>query len=236
MPLGRPRAETGGETVEELSGQRDFRQKNQRLAALSQGFRDGLEIDLGLARAGDAFEQRRRERALRDAGDQVVRGGPLIRVERRGAEFRIERGRDPPRLERDPDQRSILDQSVDHGCRTSGALRQRRFRDWPFGPRERGQNPGASVCRSGRRLAARHDAEFRRRRLDDFAYPDRHAQHHSAGAKGPAGCPVDEVAERLLERGPVPDAGDRFEIVARARPDRPDDPGRMAGPERHAHT
>ena len=67
MPLGRPRAEARREAVEELGGQRDLRQEHQRLAPLPQGFGDRLEIDLGLARAGHAFEQGRRERARGDA-------------------------------------------------------------------------------------------------------------------------------------------------------------------------
>ena len=36
MPFGRPRAETGGEPVEKLRGQRDLRQQHQRLAPLPQ--------------------------------------------------------------------------------------------------------------------------------------------------------------------------------------------------------
>ena len=57
MPFGRPHAEARGEAVEKLRGQRDLRQQDERLALLPQGFRDRLEIDLGLARSGDAFEQ-----------------------------------------------------------------------------------------------------------------------------------------------------------------------------------
>ena len=34
MPLSRPRPEAGGEAVEELRGQRDFRQQHKGLAAL----------------------------------------------------------------------------------------------------------------------------------------------------------------------------------------------------------
>ena len=67
MPFGRPRAETGGEAVEKLRGQRDLRQEHERLALLPQSFGDRLEIDLGLARSGHALEQGRRERALGDA-------------------------------------------------------------------------------------------------------------------------------------------------------------------------
>ena len=57
MPFGRPRAEARGETVEKLRRERDFRHQDQGLAAFAQRRGDSLEIDFGLARAGDAFEQ-----------------------------------------------------------------------------------------------------------------------------------------------------------------------------------
>ena len=91
MPFGRPRAETGGEAVEKLAGQRDLRQEHQRLALLPQGFGDRLEIDLGLARSGHALEQGRREGALRHALLKIVGGDALVRVEARWPEIRLER-------------------------------------------------------------------------------------------------------------------------------------------------
>ena len=42
-------------------GERDLRQHDQRLLPALQRARDRLEVDLGLARAGDAVEQRDRE-------------------------------------------------------------------------------------------------------------------------------------------------------------------------------
>ena len=49
-----------GEAIEELRGERDFRHQDQRLLAAPDRFGDGLEIDFGLAGAGDAVDQRRR--------------------------------------------------------------------------------------------------------------------------------------------------------------------------------
>ena len=77
-----------GEAVEELRGQRDFRQEHERLPILPQRLGDRLEIDFGLARAGHAFEQSRREGAGGDAGDEIVGGRLLVRVEKRRAEVR----------------------------------------------------------------------------------------------------------------------------------------------------
>ena len=57
MPFGGPRAEALLAAGDELTGQRDLGHQHQRLLALPKGLRDRLEIDLGLARAGDTVEQ-----------------------------------------------------------------------------------------------------------------------------------------------------------------------------------
>ena len=100
MPFGGPRAETRSEAVEELRGERNLRQEHERLALLPQSFGDRLEIDLGLARAGHALEQGRRERAPGDEADEIIGRGALIGVEAGRAEIRIERRRGSLRRER----------------------------------------------------------------------------------------------------------------------------------------
>ena len=60
MPFRRADAEAGGESVEELRRQRDFRHQDQALPAAADRIGHRLEIDLGLARAGDAVEERDR--------------------------------------------------------------------------------------------------------------------------------------------------------------------------------
>ena len=67
MPFQRARAEAGGEAVEKLPGQRDLRHQDQDLLAALQHFGDRLEIDFGLARSGDAVEQRHLKPAGRRA-------------------------------------------------------------------------------------------------------------------------------------------------------------------------
>src|ERR1051326_5922721 len=64
-----PRREDGRE--------RDLRDEEQRLPAVSHDFPHDLDIDLGLAAAGHAFEEERLERAERRA--HGVDGGPLLR-------------------------------------------------------------------------------------------------------------------------------------------------------------
>ena len=74
MPFDRRAAEARLEAVHELAGERDLRQHDQRLPALLQRARHGLEIDLGLAGAGDAVEQRDGEARRIDGGAQRVHG------------------------------------------------------------------------------------------------------------------------------------------------------------------
>ena len=57
VPSHRRAAEASLEALQERLGQRDFRQEHERLLPLPEAFRDRLEIDLGLARAGDFVEQ-----------------------------------------------------------------------------------------------------------------------------------------------------------------------------------
>ena len=113
MPFSRSCAETGGEAVEKLRGKRDLRQEHERLALLSQGFGDRLEIDLGLARTGHALEQDGRERAVSDEADEIVGRGALVGVEARWMEIRIERRRAAFRRERDRLKRALGDEAVD---------------------------------------------------------------------------------------------------------------------------
>ena len=78
MPFQRPHAETPREAVEELAGQRDLRHQDQRLLAAADRFGDRLEIDFGLARAGDAVEQRDMKAAIgRQRAHRIHRGALL---------------------------------------------------------------------------------------------------------------------------------------------------------------
>ena len=127
VPFGRSCAETRGEAVEKLRGQRNLRQQHQRLALLPKRFGDRLEINLGLARSGHALEQGGRERAVGDEPDQIVGRGALIGVEADGAEIRIERGHPRLRRERDRLERAVGDKTVDDAGRAGGARGERGF-------------------------------------------------------------------------------------------------------------
>ena len=109
MPLARARAEAGGETVEELGGQRDLGQQHERLPPLPQRLGDRLEIDLRLARAGDALEQGGGEGAGGDAGGEIVGRGLLVGVEDRRPMIGVEVGCDRLRRQFDEGERAVLE-------------------------------------------------------------------------------------------------------------------------------
>ena len=124
VPLDRRAAEAAREAVHELAGQRDLRQHDQRLAALLQRAGDGLEVDLRLARAGDAIEQRDGEGRRFDRSAHGVRGRRLVI-----AELDLGMGRVGTRIaplgDRDLHQRAGRDQAVDHAGRAAGLGRER---------------------------------------------------------------------------------------------------------------
>ena len=127
MPLDGWRTEPPLEPPEELAGQRDLRQHDQRLSATRERPRDGLEVDLGLAGAGDAVEQGYRERGAVDRCPQMLDRGCLgVRELRHGV------GRIGPRqaFRRNGDfgEKPGLDQAVDHAGRAVGLVREHGFR------------------------------------------------------------------------------------------------------------
>jgi hypothetical protein len=84
-------AEAGAEARQHLRRQADLRHQHQRLAATRQAVGDRLEVDLGLAAAGDAIQQQRREAVPgRGSLDRIDRGLLLgigherVRAGRRG--------------------------------------------------------------------------------------------------------------------------------------------------------
>ena len=113
MPLHRAAAETRGEAVEKLAGQRDFGQQDQHLFAPRQRRRDGLEINFRLARAGHAVEQAHREAASPHRRDELASGLGLLRREVGRGMIRI-RDRRARRRHLDAHKRARLGQPLDH--------------------------------------------------------------------------------------------------------------------------
>ena len=127
MPFRRAGAEARGEAVEELRGERDLRHQDQALPAGADRVGHRLEINFGLARAGDAVEQRHGVTALGYGRFERRGGGALL-----GAKFRLHEigiglfgdrlGRQRNRL-----QRAFIDQAVDHAGADAGLARGLAF-------------------------------------------------------------------------------------------------------------
>ena len=73
-------AEAGAEAGQGLRRQSDLRHQHQRLLAAGEAVGDRVQVDLGLAAAGDAVEQQRGEAGM--AAERIDRG-LLFRIEHR---------------------------------------------------------------------------------------------------------------------------------------------------------
>ena len=126
MPLDRLAAEAALEPVHELACERDFRQHDHDLPALFECARDGLEIDFGLARTGDAVEQRYREVPAVDRRPQRLDRDPLMLAELRDRMRWIGPAKRALRYLH-LDEQSGLHQPIDHAGRNIGRECHRRF-------------------------------------------------------------------------------------------------------------
>ena len=179
MPLGRLGAEALGEAVEELRGERDFRHQDQRLPLVPDVFRDALEIDFGLAGAGDTVEQRDGVAALVDRGAQRVGGGQLQQREIGFLKIRVRRPRHRFGRQHDRLQRAFVDQPVDHAGADAGFLRGLAFRARePIG--EQRQHARARRRHALRRGPRQPHADALAAGAEMFPHAQRHAQHHAA--------------------------------------------------------
>ena len=180
MPFGGLGAEALLAAGDEMAGEGDLGHQHQRLLALGERCGDRLEIDLGLAGAGDAVEQRHGE-AVVHIGEKLACRFCLLRREPRPRRGEVELWRRPGG-KLFGDQRAGIDQAVDHAGADAGGFGERRLR------------PGHAVARNlehagaGRRHA-RWGAAFeephaiaRRRRREGAACAHHHAQHHARRA------------------------------------------------------
>ncbi len=179
VPFDRRAAEAALEAAHELIGERDLRQHDQRLLPALERARHRLEINLRLARAGDAVEQRHGEIRAIDRRLQRVHGARLL-----GAKFgfvvrRIGRGE---ALFRDChlDEVARRDEPVDDAGRALRLRRERRLgADGVVGSGfERALTCRRHARRQGCALHQRH-AEARLYRLEGCARAHHHAHHHA---------------------------------------------------------
>ncbi|MHC2531548.1 hypothetical protein ACVJMY_001117 [Bradyrhizobium diazoefficiens] len=199
--------------------------------------RDRLEIDLGLARAGDAVEQRDVEGAVgRERAHRIDRGA-LERCEIRPAEIRIGGRRRRRRRHRLDRERAFVHQAVDHAGRDArllgrfGLAVQQPVRQHLDHALPRRRQPPGGIADQAHAGAHPLGAEI-------LAHPQAHAQHHAARAQRVIGDPVDDRTQLGLQRLEVELLADLLEAVVQARSGigvfGPDYGEHLAGPKRHA--
>ncbi len=113
MPGDGRAAEACLEALEERLGQGDLGQQDKRLPALAQAFGDRLEIDFGLARAGDPVEQDRVE-PVADRRGEAGGAVALVGVEVRRRELGVGDGQRPVGVDRHGFERPGLGQPAHH--------------------------------------------------------------------------------------------------------------------------
>ena len=114
MPGHRLAAEAGREALQEGLGERDFGEQDEHLLAAPDRLGDRLEVDFGLARAGDAVEQPGRELPGVHRRAQFPRRPGLGRFQRRRVVIRIRRRKRVVDPDLDRLDRAHFDKAADH--------------------------------------------------------------------------------------------------------------------------
>ena len=194
VPHGGRHPEPPREPRQPLRGQRDLRQQDQRLAPGAQGRGDGLQIHLGLARAGDAVQQRDREGARRHRLAQRRRHGLLFRRQHGARVVRI--GRLEGFLDRQGHggQQSHLPHAADHGGADIGFRRQFQ-RGARLGGGEAVEHPPPRLGQAGRRIGEGGTAPAHGGATVRTEDAQRHAHHLARRGQGIGGDPVDQAAQ-----------------------------------------
>jgi hypothetical protein len=193
------------EAPDELWRQPDLGHEHQRAAARAQRVLDAVQVDLGLAAAGDAVEQERREAAvcLVDRRD----GGSLLGTERRSTRpdenFRRRRrlgsdlgGMDEStRYQRAQRRAPVIESCLEHI--RGGALRAVQQLQQFALPRCSRQS---FVCQCGD-ACGRHEPEFGRRdrcRTGTRQLGQSRREHFSHGMVVVLRCPLDELHDAFV--------------------------------------
>ena len=230
MPFPRGGCKPRLEAFQPLRAEGDFRQQHQHLAALLQGLGDGLEIDLGLARPGNAIQHGDGEAAFQHRVLQALRRRRLIQrqVRSRLLPIRIGAGDAGRQLHRD--DRARVGEPLDDagagaglagqfGCRAGRPFGQDLEHPFPGlgGPESRGL---AGARASGRLVGARASGRdgvedvgllhFRRRQGVGHAHG--HFQDRARGAQRIGGEPIDETPGYAGQGRAIEPADDVFQL------------------------
>ena len=175
MPFDRLTAEALLEAIEELAGERDFRQQDQNLSVVLQGAGDRLIVNFGFAGTGDAVDQANRIVRRIHRRSQSMDGALLIRPKlddgMRGARRRIDLLRD-----RHLDQQPGCDETIDNTGAASGLSGKGRLAARHAVTRH--FNRAGAGRRHARRLGSPFDDPHAKPRLYRIEYALR-AHHHA---------------------------------------------------------
>ena len=238
MPFQRPHPEAQREAVEKLAGQRYFRHQDQRLLAATDDLGDRLEIDLGLARTGDAIEQRDMKGAVGGERAHGIHRAVLLAREFGPPMVRIGRGRRQRRRHRLGRQRAFVDQAIDDGGADAGLPGRLGFAVQKAVGQHLDQPPSRR-CQPLRRFADQPHAQPDTFRAELLAHPQAHPQHHAARRQRVVGDPVDQRAQFRLQRRHIDLLADLLETIVQPRIGigvvRPDHGDHLARTERHGN-
>ena len=212
---GRP-AEPARETLQQLGGERDFRQQHQRPPAALERGRHRFQIDLGLAGAWQTLEQGD-GMAAPDAGAQPLRRLLLVRRQRMGRAAEASR-----RLvglgHRDRREQAGLDHPLHHARADPGCARQLR-RKLRRARGERIQHLASGGGQPGLAPFGRgHQTEFRRWRLQRRGDAQCELQRTAQRMQRDPGEVIDQLAQRARHRRSVQLAPDRLQALSGHRP------------------
>ena len=230
--------EAGAKTGGQLRSQGDLRDENQGLFPQSQGIGDGMQVDLGLAAAGDAVQQEGSKDPAVQSGVEGTPGLFLFGIEDRGAiggRRNIEKGVTPPHLAFFV-QPAMVKQAAQHLAADRQFLAQFGGRKGAFLPEE---GDDGQLLRPARQIVAGHGGEdpfgARRRshRLGAETGGKNGADRFAGGITIVIGRPQQEGDHRCREEGVVVRGIDQFlESGAVARCHVQDAPGCLPPPER----
>ncbi len=236
VPLGGAGAEAGLDPVEELGGEGYLGEKDQGLAAAGQRLGDGFEIDLGLAGAGDALEERGGVGAGADRGAQRRRGFGLGGGERARLGGGVEVGVGGVAGRGLAQEHALGFEAGDDRGRDAGEAGELERREAGVAELvEGGEDARARRGAAGGLGAGAAEQRPRGGRLAEAGRSRGEPQHDGERGQGVVGGAGEERAHRRRQRGRVEHAGDVAELlrcdVARAgAPDQPEHPART---ERH---
>ena len=236
MPFRRPDTEALLEAGQKLRCQSDLRHEDHHLTPCPERHGHRLEVNLCLARTGDAFQQRHGKAPLADSIAEALRRRRLACVEVRHRKIGIRQGSHGFGRQRHGLHHLGIDQRIDNAGRDASEPRQVALRERKAALRR--QNDAAARIRQLRRMVAGEpDAVAQLLRPRALGIVDRHARHHALGGER-IGCdPVDKPAQMRRDGRPVMPCQHWLEVAATARrciriavPDHPD---RLARAERH---